>query len=202
MASLTCLEVHQDSSNAKGETSELQLVLAAQGGNLIAFVELSEHHRAKLMRRTYRITRNWADAEDIAQEALIRAFVHLDKFQGRASFSTWLTRIAINLALMRLRKEAAGKLPLERRKDDREFPKTWEVVDARRTPEECLIAEEQQALLRAAILSLPSSLRSVVQLQQTRECSTKEIAKALGITVAAVKSRSSRARLRLRAFLV
>src|SRR5580704_4862573 len=79
------------------------LVSAAQSGDSQAFVELSRRHSGRLLLNIYRITNNWQDAEDVVQEALMRTFVHINTFESRPSFSTWLTRIAINTALMLLR---------------------------------------------------------------------------------------------------
>ncbi|MEA2539677.1 MAG: hypothetical protein QOH35_1043, partial [Acidobacteriaceae bacterium] len=87
------------------EMSEELLVSAAKSGDANAFIELSRRHSAKLLNRTYRITGNWHDAEDVLQEAFLKAFIHLKDFEGRSSFASWLTQIAINSALMILRKK-------------------------------------------------------------------------------------------------
>ena len=82
------------------EISEAVLVSSAQVRRRRCFVELSERHSTRLLRTIYRITKNWQDAEDVLQDSLLKAFSHLKDFQGKSSFSTWLTRIAINSALM------------------------------------------------------------------------------------------------------
>jgi RNA polymerase sigma factor (sigma-70 family) len=101
------------------EANEESLVLAAKSGDSQAFVELSTPHTAKLLTRVNQITRNREDAEDVVQEAILRAFLHLDKFEGRSAFATWLTRIAINSALMRLRRKRAEMISLDLRSKSR-----------------------------------------------------------------------------------
>src|SRR5277367_4257898 len=93
---------------AIGDVNEIReklLVSAAKSGDAVAFVELSKRHSTKILRRAYRIVKNWQDAEDVLQESLMRAFLHLKDFEERSSFSSWLTRIAINFSLMNLRKK-------------------------------------------------------------------------------------------------
>jgi RNA polymerase sigma-70 factor, ECF subfamily len=87
------------------EMSDARLVSAAKSGDAVAFVELSARHSDMILRRTYRIVKNWQDAEDVLQDSFMKAFIHLKDFEERASFSSWLTRIAINTALMLLRKK-------------------------------------------------------------------------------------------------
>jgi DNA-directed RNA polymerase specialized sigma24 family protein len=89
--------------------NDQNLVVRAKGGDTAAFVELGERHSTKVRRTVYRITRNWEDAEDALQESLLKAFRHLNGFENRSSFSSWLTKIAINSALMTLRKRRACK---------------------------------------------------------------------------------------------
>ena len=93
-------------SCGSSEMSEPLLISAAKSGDAVAFVELSKRHSNKILRRAYRIVKNWQDAEDVLQESLMRAFLHLKDFEERSSFSSWLTRIAINFALMDLRKKS------------------------------------------------------------------------------------------------
>jgi RNA polymerase sigma factor (sigma-70 family) len=90
--------------NGQDNQGDLLLVLAACSGDSDAFVELSKPHSTRILLTLYRITKNWQDAEDSFQEALMKAFLHLDSFQGKASFSTWFTSIAVNTALMLLRR--------------------------------------------------------------------------------------------------
>jgi len=175
------------------------LVAAARSGDSSAFVELSQRYSRRTLLKIYRITNNWQDAEDVLQESLMRAFLHLDTFEYRARFSTWFTSIAINTALMRLRREkrflrAASDIAV----DDGDQSETWEFRDHRDNPEQHYARKQRADLLRAAMLRLRPESRRVVELQQTGELSTKEIAQSLGISESAVKSRLLRARSVLR----
>jgi RNA polymerase sigma-70 factor, ECF subfamily len=185
------------------EISEAALVSMAKLGDSDAFVELSKLHSNRLLRTIYHITRNWHDAEDALQDATLRAFSHLKDFQGNSSFSTWLTRIAINSALMILRKKrGCYEIPFEGIDDSGDNYECWEVKSPAENPESRLARKEREELLIDAILRLPQVLREVVELRQARGYSTREIAQALGISVPAVKSRLSRARLTLRTALL
>jgi RNA polymerase sigma-70 factor (ECF subfamily) len=133
---------------------------------------------------------------------MLRAFSHLKDFQEKSSFSTWLTRIAINSALMILRKKrGCSEISFDGNDDSGDYHQRWEVESPAESPESRLTRKEREELLRNAIVRLPQVLREVVELRQATEYSTREIAQALGITVPAVKSRLSRARLTLRAAL-
>jgi RNA polymerase sigma-70 factor (ECF subfamily) len=185
------------------EMTDAVLVSTAKSGDADAFVQLSKRHYRKVFHETYRITRNLQDAEDALQDSLLRAFRHLNNFEERASFSTWLTRIAINSALMILRKK---RNCFEFSLDDSDDPSgksEWrEIRSFAEDPESRYIRREREALLRKAILRLPPRCREVVELWQVREYSAREISQALGISVPAVKSRLTRARLTLRAELL
>jgi RNA polymerase sigma-70 factor, ECF subfamily len=185
------------------ELSEAVLVSMAKSGDSDAFVELSKLHSNRLLRTIYQITRNWHDAEDALQDATLRAFSHMKDFQGKSSFSTWLTRIAINSALMILRKKrGCYEIPFDGIDDSGDNYERWEVKSPAESPESRLTRKEREDLLRDAILRLPLGLREVVELRQGRGYSTREIARALAISVPAVKSRLSRARVTLRAALL
>jgi RNA polymerase sigma factor (sigma-70 family) len=133
---------------------------------------------------------------------MLRAFSHLKDFQEKSSFSTWLTRIAINSALMILRKKrGCYEISFDGIDDSGDNYERWEVESPAENPESRLARKEREELLRDAILRLPQVLREVVELRQARGYSTREIAQALGISVPAVKSRLSRARLTLRTAL-
>jgi RNA polymerase sigma-70 factor (ECF subfamily) len=183
--------------------SEALLLSTAKSGNGDAFVELSKRHYSMVLYETYRITRNRQDAEDALQDSLMRAFTHLNMFEERANFSTWLTRIAINSALMILRKKRnCFELSLDDTKDPNGKHAPWELKFLGEDPESSCVRREKEALLREAILRLPPRCRQVVELWQARGYSMREIAQALGISVAAVKSSLSRAKLTLRAELL
>jgi RNA polymerase sigma-70 factor, ECF subfamily len=185
------------------EMSEAALVSMAKLGDSDAFVVLSGLHSNKILRTIYNITRNWHDAEDALQDAMLRAFSHLKDFQEKSSFSTWLTRIAINSALMILRKKrGCYEIPFEGIDDSGDNYERREVECPAENPESRLARKEREELLKDAILRLPQVLREVVELRQARGYSTREIAQALGVSVPAVKSRLSRARLTLRTALL
>ena len=158
-------------------------------------MELSERHSDRLLRTINQITRNWHDAEDALQDAMLKAFAHLKDFQEKSSFSTWLTRIAINSALMIIRKKRGYyDIPTDGADDSSGAYQRWEAKSLIQDPESRLARRETEELLRDAILRLPPVFREVVELRQTRECSVREIAQTLGISVSAVKSRLARAR--------
>ncbi len=185
------------------EMSDALLVSTAKSGDGDAFVELSKRHYRKVFHETYRITRNREDAEDAFQDSLLRAFSHLNNFQERSSFSTWLTRIAINSALMILRKRRnCFEFSLDGTDDASGNSDTWEIPSLTEDPETSYVRREGEALLQEAILRLSPRCREVVELWQAYEYSAREIAQTLGISVPAVKSRLSRARMTLRAELL
>ena len=175
------------------------LVEAAKSGHSMAFTTLSEGYRQQLFRAAHRITRNREDAEDAVQDALLRAFVHMADFDGRSSFGTWLTRIAINSALMILRKKRAS---LEIASDcDDVFAADglhFEITDHRPNPERRYSQSEEENMLRKAIQNLRPTLRVVVQIQQLQERSMRETAEAIGISLAATKGRLFHAKNALR----
>jgi RNA polymerase sigma-70 factor (ECF subfamily) len=185
--------------NSHDKMSDSLLVSAAKSGDAIAFVELSTRHSEMILRRTYRIVKNWQDAEDVLQESFMKAFVHLNGFQERSSFSSWLTRIAINSALMLLRKKR-GHLEISTDAMDNEFGvwDRWGPRDRTESPEGCCARREREELLNGAIQGLPPLLREVVQLSHGEDRSMGEIAQFLGISIPAVKSRLARARTALR----
>jgi RNA polymerase sigma-70 factor, ECF subfamily len=184
------------------EMSEAALISMAKLGNGDAFILLSKLHSNRILPTIYNITRNWHDAEDALQDAMLRAFSHLKDFQEKSSFSTWLTRIAINSALMILRRKRGGyEIPLDGTDDSGDNYERSEVKSAAEDPESALVRKEREELLKDAILQLPQVLRGVVELR-LRGYSTREIAQALRISVPAVKSRITRARLTLRTALL
>jgi RNA polymerase sigma-70 factor (ECF subfamily) len=184
------------------EMSDEWLVVAAQDGNIDAFAELRDRNFRTLLRTTYRITRNWEDAEDALQDTFLKAFIHLNRFEGRSSFFSWVTKIAINASLMTLRKKRANKdMSIDACDNDGASDDRWEVPDLREDPERCYSRREREDLLWRAIRRLRPNLRTALELQQAQEYSTQEIADFLGISSAAAKSRLLRARLSLRARL-
>lgn len=175
-------------------------VCAAVGGDLGAFADVCRHHTPRLFHIVCQITRNREDAEDALQDAFLRAFVHLRSFDGRAQFSTWLTRIAINSALMLLRKRKnyAG-ISIDSTPQDQDRSPAWEIPDTADDPECCLLNSETQGWLRQAIDNLDPTYRVAIELRNIRELSNKEGARLLRISPAAYKSRLARAKAALRA---
>jgi RNA polymerase sigma-70 factor (ECF subfamily) len=190
-----------------GSTSELSifqrsndefLVKAARSGEDWAFSELWHRHSKKIFNTMYRVTRNRQDAEDALQDAFLKAFLHLKNFDGRSSFSTWLTRIAINSALMILRKKRSHPEVSMDGSADGETWQTWEIADSRGNTEESYVRRERDRHLKRAIHRLRPALRNVVEIQQAHDGSVREIAEMAGISIAATKSRLLRARSALR----
>jgi RNA polymerase sigma-70 factor, ECF subfamily len=170
--------------------SEKQLIAAAKSGRRAPFGELCERHMKRVSCVTRRIIRNREDAEDAAQECFLNAFVHLKDFDGRSQFATWLTRIAINAALMKLRKNrAAREVPMDEPNPSsepvaqREFP-----CDAP-GPEESCSLRERKRIVKSAISGLRPRARNVVELIHLQEHSIRETAEILGISAGAVKTR-------------
>jgi RNA polymerase sigma factor (sigma-70 family) len=141
------------------------LVLAACSGDSHAFVELSKPHSTRILLTLYRITKNWQDAEDALQEALMKAFLHLDSFQGKASFSTWFTSIAVNTALMLLRKRRGVlEIAIDNAGEVGTYSE-WDLKDSRDNPEQSFERQQRAELIQSGILQLPTGLRKVVELQ-------------------------------------
>ena len=177
------------------------LVAVAKSGDRGAFAELWNRHSRTIFTKVHRITKNRADAEDVIQDAWMKAFVHLKTFNGRAAFSTWLTRIAINSALMTLRKRRSHPEMSMESKDG----ETWrnrEFADHTKDVETHYVKRESVERLRRAIRHLRPHLRRVIEIQQSDEGRVKEVADLAGISLSAAKSRLLRARSILRRTLV
>jgi RNA polymerase sigma factor (sigma-70 family) len=184
------------------EISDVALVSLAKSGDRDAFVELAKRHSNRSFQAAYRITKNREDAEDAVQESLLSAFRHIKCFQERSSFSTWLTRITMNSALMMLRKRQVDKVvSLDGSDAGVEYCAGIEPPSRMENPEDQLVRKERRELLKGAILRLPPRSRSVVELRRTRGLSLQQIAESAGITLPAVKSRLARATRALRTSL-
>jgi RNA polymerase sigma-70 factor (ECF subfamily) len=182
---------------AASTATDEDLVAAAKSGDHPAFAELWTRHSKTAFNMAYRITRNQDDAEDVVQDAWMKAYVHLNTFDGRSKFSTWLTRIAINSALGILRrKRARPETSMEI--TDGETWQHWEIADETINIEELYARHERVERLRRAICCLQPRLRNVVEIHQSNDRSIKEIADLAGISVAATKARLFRARKILR----
>src|ERR1700739_2410082 len=143
-----------------------------------------------------RITRNHEDAEDAVQDASLRAFVHLQSFNGRSTFSTWLTRIGINSALMILRKRRNSRqVPAQ---SGNESDALWEITDSVPDPETQYVEKERARPVRKAITNLRPSIRRPLELHQLQGYSLEEMAAEIGVSVPAAKGRLHHARAALR----
>ena len=174
------------------------LVAAAKSGDIPAFEALVSRYEHKIFRLTQNITQNREDAEDAMQEAFLKAYEHLGEFQGNSRFYTWLVRIAVNQALMKLRKRRPNQVSLDEEVDTGEDMVTREVEDWGPSPEERYEQTELSQILSTVVGELDPGFRIVFQLRDIEELSTEETAEALGLSVPAVKSRLLRARLKLR----
>jgi RNA polymerase sigma-70 factor (ECF subfamily) len=196
----TCRSQYEISRKLSAGATDESLVAAAKSGNHIAFAELWERHSNKTFHMVFRITGNRDDAEDVLQDAWMKVYAHLKTFDGRARFSTWVTRIAINSALGALRrKRAHPETSME--VYDGEAWRILEVADRTKDVEELFTRQESAQRLRRAIRGLKPPLRKVVEIHQLNEGSVKEIADLAGISIAATKSRLLRARTSLRRVL-
>jgi len=174
------------------------LVRAAKSGEHLAFVELFHRHSSKVFRTTYRVTKNHHDAEDALQDAFIKAYIHIDKFDGRAQFSSWLLRIAINSSLMILRRKRVRPEMSFESVVQQDPSHNWDLIDHSTDIETHYFMQERAVRLRHAIRRLRPMLRNVVEIQQANDRSLKETAEIADLSVAATKSRLLRARQALR----
>src|SRR5499425_1694925 len=180
-------------------TDELALVEAAKAGDVGAFEELVRRHDRNVFRIAQHITQNREDAEDVVQDAFFKAYGNLAQFQGQSKFYTWLVRIAVNEALMKLRRrrpERTVSLDEDVKTEDDSVPR--EVADWSPNPEQQYSQAELHEILSKTIQGLPPSFRTVFVLRDVEGLSTEEAAEALDLSIPAVKSRLLRARLQLR----
>ncbi len=180
-------------------TDESVLLAQSREGDTRAFAELVRRYEGKIFRLAQHITQNREDAEDVLQETFMKAYEHLDQFKGDSKFYTWIVRIAVNQALMKLRRRKTDKsVSLDEQIDTGEDTIVREIAAWDEDPEQQFSREELGSILDRAIQSLDPPYRSVFVLRDIDELSTEETAEALGLSVPAVKSRLLRARLQLR----
>jgi RNA polymerase sigma-70 factor, ECF subfamily len=193
-----------DSNYAHGhsEVAEDELVTAAQRGDQQAFVELCGRYSSIVKNRILRIVRNQEDAEDVLQDTLLRAYTHMPDFRRTCKFSTWLTTIGVNSALMIMRKRKVRREAYPSTSGlDMETAELHDPVDRSPGPEGVYLKQQAILLVRRQVEKLQPSLRSVVNHYYGSDCSLEETAIAHEISLAAVKSRLLRGRVRLRASL-
>jgi RNA polymerase sigma-70 factor (ECF subfamily) len=186
----------------KVDAREESLIRRIQSGEQELFYELVKPHERRVYTAAFAILRNPADAEEVAQEAMLKAFTHLKQFRAEARFSTWLIQIAVNEARMRLRRDHSDVMePIGERQDDEGSYTPREFADWRELPSEALERSEIRQLLLEALASLKSKYREVFVLRDIHHLSIEEVAEALEISRASVKTRLLRARLMLRDLL-
>ena len=178
----------------QAETDE-QLVRKSQQDDERAFGELVSRYESKVYSLALKMLRNPEDAEDVLQDTFLRAYRGIKSFKGNSTFSTWIYRITANSALMRLRKRQLPTVSIDDA-DEREAP--INIADWAPGPVEQMLNQETQAAMTEAIEALPPEFRQVFVLRDIEELSNAEVAEVLDISVAAVKSRLHRARLKVR----
>ena len=178
--------------------AEQMLVVAAKNGDEQAFETLFKRHRQKVLRVVLRYAHVREDAEDIVQQSFQKAFVYLHKFEGKSSFSTWLTGIAINESLMLLRHgRALREIRVDDSPDQGSAASAMEIPDASPDPEASYLRRERVQILSETLGNLRPGMRTAIELRELAELSTEETARRMGISVAAVKARLFHARKKL-----
>jgi RNA polymerase sigma-70 factor (ECF subfamily) len=187
-------------TNTKRElgTSDVALVYSAKQGDMTAFEELIERHTAMIFRIAMNITGSREDAEDVVQDTFLKAFQHLRHFEERARFSTWLTRIAVNEALTKLRRSRRSQTISIDEEADESMSLGDRIADWRPNPEQSYNGAQLRALLQESLASLPDHYRVVFLLRDVEGLSIADTAGMLGLSVPNVKSRLLNARLKLR----
>jgi RNA polymerase sigma-70 factor (ECF subfamily) len=177
---------------------DFDLVAAARAGSNAAFEQLQSRHSRRLYRRIHSITRNHEDAEDALQDTFLHAYLALDSFEGRSQFATWLTRIAINSALMVLRRRRTrAEVQLEPSPESGEPALVIDVRDTALNPEELYDLRQRSYCASCAISKLSINLRTPMKTWIDQDCSMKEVARTLDLSLATVKARLYRARKQL-----
>jgi RNA polymerase sigma-70 factor, ECF subfamily len=183
----------------EGVADEMALVHAAKSGDLEAFSQLVNRYDRNIFRIAQHITHNEEDAQDVVQDAFLKAYQNLEQFQGNSKFYTWLVRIAVNEALMKLRKRRTDRtVSLDEDVETEEGSMPREVADWSPNPEQLYGQSELGDILKKTIQGLPPGFRTVFVLRDVEGLSTEETAEMLGLSIPAVKSRLLRARLQLR----
>ena len=200
-----CLETYNGSATgapAKRRTDaseESAVLVAAKNGDSAAFESLCKQSAKMVFRVARRMMRNNEDAEDVLQESFQQAFIHLKNFNGDSQFSTWLSRIAINAALMKLRKKQdLWDVSLDESNENEQSSPRLDVEDQGLNPEQLYAQMERQRILSKAINELTPGMRKAIELRELDERSTEETARIMGISVSAVKARVFHGRKRLR----
>ena len=177
---------------------DVALVGRVRAGDVAAYDTLVRKYERQIFRIAQHITQNREDAEDVMQDAFVKAFEKLDQFQGNSKFYTWLVRIAVNESLMRLRKRRTGRMvSIDEDLETDEGTVPRDLADWAPNPEDNYSQAELAEILRKTIQGLPPGFRVVFVLRDVDGLSTEETAETLGLSIPAVKSRLLRARLQL-----
>ncbi len=188
--------------NIAAQDEEAALVLAAKGGDGHAFEILIKRYKQRILAVARGFTHIREDAEDVVQQSFQKAFVHLDRFEGKSSFSTWLTRIAINEALMLLRRRRGPReVSIDDLKGNEETQFGREIPDSGPGPESVFLQDERSRILSAAMDKLTPKTRTAIELRELGELSMRETARLMGLSVEAVKGRLFHGRRKLRRVL-
>jgi RNA polymerase sigma-70 factor (ECF subfamily) len=199
MLSTNSLALETESQLANLKVAEERVLRDSKRGKAEAFQTACETLRPRLLKIALRITRNREDAEDAVQDSLLRAYMHIDDFQGNSAFSTWLTRILMNSALMINRKNRnARQVSTEDLNRPGEPGLQFQIPDQSPNPEQTFVQRERTRILLGAIRKLRPRMRAVVEVAQLHDLPVKETAKVLDISVAAAKGRFYHARSALR----
>ncbi len=178
---------------------EYAILAAAKRGDSAAFEILCKQSANRVFRVARQMMRNNEDAEDVVQESFQQAFIHLKSFNGDSRFSTWLSRIAINAALMKLRKKHHLRdVSLDESAETEESSSRLDVEDRGLNPEQLYAQKERQRILSEAMKELTPGMRKAIELRELGERSTEETARIMGISAAAVKARVFHGRRKLR----
>jgi RNA polymerase sigma-70 factor (ECF subfamily) len=172
------------------DPTDRSLVLQTRGGEAQAFGELMQRYQASVFNVCLRMMGERREAEDMTQEAFIRAHERLHTFDEDRSFGPWIRRVAANLCLNKMKRPSAPSVPLEDELDQPQRPQSI-------LPEQALIVRDRQQAIRAAILALPVHYRAVIELRHFQELSYADIGEALGLPLSDVKSHLFRARKQL-----
>ena len=190
------------SNPASDATREQDLIAQVQRGHHEVFYELVRPYERRVYAAAMAILRNETDAEDVAQEAMLKAFANIRQFRAEAKFSTWLIQITVNEALMRRRRQRTAMTEgLDDQRDEGGEYTPRDFADWREIPSEALERKEVRQKLAQALASLDRKYREVFVLRDMEQLNIQETADALGISVASVKTRLLRARLMLRDLL-
>jgi RNA polymerase sigma-70 factor (ECF subfamily) len=180
---------------------DTDLLTKARAGSSAAFEEIQRSYASRLYRRIHSITRNREDAEDALQDTFLRAFSALDSFQGRSQLSTWLMRIAINTAVMTIRRRRSqAEVSFEQSSESGGATASFDIIDSAPNPEQICDRNQRYGKLLRSVERLEPKLRSAVVVWISHDCSMKEVAQSLDVSLATVKARIHRARKRLSRF--